>query len=151
MGFFSKKRGTKPHAGHNTPFNVRMMERAPYKGMVQLQPRLERHLYIYYPEYLADVQVGQEIMIEAFPGDVTMVSSYNGAVFDTGAEDAVPWMFRGNIIGDTRSCRDAVRLLLSDGYRVFARARHTGWYAPGVPEITAYFDFRHEDAREIRI
>ena len=130
-----KMRGKAAPKAVNPLFNVRMWNVPPCKGIAKLRRVTTGKVYVYTPELLAGLHVGQEFVLEAFPGDCTIRSSYNGTEIDTRRDETLAWCYKGNVIGASRwSMEDATRLM-REGYRVIADAQMTGWYDVGVPEI----------------
>lgn len=149
MGLFGKKKKKKKQPQPNVvimqevvtryaqdpPKIRRMWECAPNKGIVKMVPRYNCGMYVYYTAPLVNVVPGRRLMLEAFPGDVVLHSMTTGDRLDTGKKDFIAWMYAGQIIGCCGSRVESVMRKVEEGYRVFADAVCTGWYAPDIQEI----------------
>lgn len=118
----------------------------PERYVLMAGDRIET-LYVYDNRPLADVKVGQNIVLEAFRGDAQMTAQPTGRSWSTKDRMGVAFSYNGTIIGIAHLDKEEIRKAAKRGYAVHVAARCDGLlsqYGPGAKEINLYIGQRFD-------
>lgn len=140
MGLFRKKKQKVQPA--QAPIVVSPWAVPPATRTYRLPAEHEASIYTYCGAPLAGIPTNARFVVAAVPADVTMTSIYTGLTSSTGNYGDIAYEYNGQIFGFCSSHAEAVRNMMTAGYRVEVEAYIRGYDGmKGFPYVVGLFGF----------